>query len=375
MAAGYGVDISQPIFQGFRLLAQYQKAALQAESDRASLRQAELTMTGDVQKAFLAYLQAEENVRSEQDSLARLRDQLRITQAFYDVGLRPRLDVLQAEVDVSNAENLLIQAENTRDTAQAQLNTLVGLPVTARVTYSGRLEHVPFSLSLEQCLAAAYRQRPDLYIAAKTVAIAGKSQQEVQSEYYPKVEAYYNVSRQGNTFDLQRSGENGSSTQVWEVGVSATWDVFQWGTTYYADKQYGWLVTKTRYEEEQLKLDVGYEIKTRLLDVREAEKRIAVASKSVAQATEAYHVALAQYQEQVGTNFDVLNASANLTAAQASLTGAKADYLTALSQLYVAMGEYRPDLMRRDAAPASPSPAAGASGGSRASSPAPRTHP
>ena len=153
------------------------------------------------------------------------------------------------------------------------------------------------------------------------------------------------------------------------------WDVFQWGTTYYADKQYGWLVTKTRYEEEQLKLDVGYEIKTRLLDVREAEKRIAVASKSVAQATEAYHVALAQYQEQVGTNFDVLNASANLTAAQASLTGAKADYLTALSQLYVAMGEYRPDLMRRDAAPAPPSPAAGASGGSRASSPAPRTHP
>ncbi|WP_297227980.1 TolC family protein [uncultured Desulfovibrio sp.] len=370
-----GVDISQPIFQGFRLLAQYQKAALQAESDRASLRQAELTMTGDVQKAFLAYLQAEENVRSEQDSLARLRDQLRITQAFYDVGLRPRLDVLQAEVDVSDAENLLIQAENTRDTAQAQLNTLVGLPVTARVSYSGSLEHVPFSRSLEQCLAAAYRQRPDLYIAAKTVAIAGKSRQEVQSEYYPKVEAYYNVSRQGNTFDLQRSGENGSSTQVWEVGVSATWDVFQWGTTYYADKQYGWLVTKTRYEEEQLKLDVGYEIKTRLLDVREAEKRIAVARKSVDQATEAYHVALAQYQEQVGTNFDVLNASANLTAAQASLTGAKADYLTALSQLYVAMGEYRPDIMRPEAAPATPSPAAGTPDGSRRPASAPRTHP
>lgn len=381
-----GVDISQPIFQGFRLLAQYQKAALQAESDRAALRQAELNMTGEVQKAFLTYLQAEENVRSEQDALARLRDQLRITQAFYDVGLRPRLDVLQAEVDVSNAENLLIQAENTRDTTLAQLNTLVGLPVTSRVRYSGKLAHVPFSRSLEQCLAAAYRQRPDLYIAAKTVAIAGKSQQEVQSEYYPRIEAYYNVSRQGNTLDLQRSGENGSSTQVWEVGVSATWDVFQWGTTYYADKQYGWLVTKTRYEEEQLKLDVGYEIKSRLLDVREAEKRIVVGLKSVDQATEAYHVALAQYQEQVGTNFDVLNASANLTAAQASLTGARADYLTALSQLYVAMGEYRPDLMHPEAAPATPptasgghaaapSSAAGARPGAPAAPDAPRARP
>ena len=347
-----GVDISQPVFQGFRLLAQYQKAALQAESDRASLRQAELEMTGKVQAAFLTYLQAEENVRSEQDSLSRLRDQLRITQAFFEVGLRPRLDVLQAEVDVSNAENLLIQVENTRDTALAELNTLVGLPVTARVNYTGSLNAIPFTGSLEQCLATAYRQRPDLYIAAKTVAIAGKSQQEVQSEYYPKIEAYYNVSRQGNTLDLQRSGDYGSSTQIWEVGVTATWDVFQWGTTYYADKQAGWLVTKTRYEEEQLKLDVGYEIKTRLLDVREAEKRIAVGKKSVTQAREAYNVALAQYQEQVGTNFDVLNASANLTAAQASLTKARADYLTALAQLYTAMGEFRPDLTRPETPPA-----------------------
>ena len=352
-----GVDISQPVFQGFRLLAQYQKAALQAESDRAALRQAELEMTGKVQAAFLNYLQAEENVRSEQDSLSRLRDQLRITQAFFEVGLRPRLDVLQAEVDVSNAEKLLIQAENTRDTAHAELNTLLGLPVTSRVNYTGSLAHVPFGFSLEQCLATAYRQRPDLYIAAKTVAIAGKTQQEVQSEYYPRIEAYYNVSRQGNTLDLQRSGENGSSTQVWEVGVTATWDVFQWGTTYYADKQAGWLVTKTRYEEEQLKLDVGYEIKTRLLDVREAEKRIVVGKKSVNQAREAYDVALAQYQEQVGTNFDVLNASANLTAAQASLTKARADYLTALAQLYTAMGEFRPDLARPEVSAAQPAAA------------------
>jgi outer membrane protein len=46
----------------------------------------------------------------------------------------------------------------------------------------------------------------------------------------------------------------------------------------------------------------------------------------------------------VGTNFDVLDASANLTAAETTLTGAKADYLTALSALYAAMGELKPDL-------------------------------
>ena len=346
----WGVEVTQPIFQGFRLLSTYQKAALQADSDKASLRKAELDMTEQVQTAFLEYLKAGENTRSMRDSLTRLREQLRIAQAYFEVGLSPRLDVLQAEVDVSEAESLLIEAENTQATTLARLNTLLGFDATAVNTYTGTLKEVGFRYTLEQCLELAYRQRPDLYVAQKAVEIARKSQKEVQSDYYPQIEGYYSMTQSGNTPGMQRSGENGSHVTNWEVGAQATWNVFEWGTTYYADKQAGWQVTKMRYEQENLKLEVGYDIKSKYLAVQEARKRIAVAQNSVAQATEAYNVALARYHEHVGTNFDVLDASANLTLAQSSLTGAKADYLTALSQIYVAMGEYHPDLLREGGA-------------------------
>ena len=346
----WGVEVTQPIFQGFRLLSTYQKAALQADSDKASLRKAELDMTEQVQTAFLEYLKAGENTRSMRDSLTRLREQLRIAQAYFEVGLSPRLDVLQAEVDVSEAESLLIEAENTQATTLAKLNTLLGFDATAVNTYTGTLKEVGFRYTLEQCLELAYRQRPDLYVAQKAVEIARKSQKEVQSDYYPQIEGYYSMTQSGNTPGMQRSGENGSHVTNWEVGAQATWNVFEWGTTYYADKQAGWQVTKMRYEQENLKLEVGYDIKSKYLAVQEARKRIAVAQNSVAQATEAYNVALARYHEHVGTNFDVLDASANLTSAQSSLTGAKADYLTALSQIYVAMGEYHPDLLREGGA-------------------------
>lgn len=346
----WGIEVTQPIFQGFRLLSTYQKAALQADSDKASLRKAELGMTEQVQTAFLEYLKAGENTRSMRDSLARLREQLRIAQAYFEVGLSPRLDVLQAEVDVSEAERLLIEAENTQATTLARLNTLLGFDATAVNTYTGTLKEVGFRYTLEQCLELAYRQRPDLYVAQKAVEIARKSQKEVQSDYYPQIEGYYSMTQSGNTPGMQRSGENGSHVTNWEVGAQATWNVFEWGTTYYADKQAGWQVTKMRYEQENLKLEVGYDIKSKYLAVQEARKRIAVAQNSVAQATEAYNVALARYHEHVGTNFDVLDASANLTSAQSSLTGAKADYLTALSQIYVAMGEYHPDLLREGGA-------------------------
>lgn len=344
----WNVDISQPLFTGFNLLSAYQKSALQADSEKAVLRRTELALVERVQSGFLRYLRARENARSAGDSLARLREQLKITQAFHSVGLRPRLDVLQAEVNVSEAESALIQAENNRDTAGALLNTLLGLPATAAVDYEGKLRHVPFSRSLEVCLETAYRLRPDLYISAKAVEIAGKERRMVQSDYYPKVDAYYSVSTYGNRPDLQRAGEDGGRGTRWEAGARAAWDVFSWGATYYADQQAGFNVARLRHEEEDLRLSAGYDVKSKLLALREAEKRISVARKGLEQAQETYRAALARYQAQVGTNFDVLDASAKLTAAEAALTGAKADYLTALSNLFAAMGELRVDLMARE---------------------------
>lgn len=342
----WGVEISQPVFQGFRLLANYQKAALQADSDKAALRNAELMTTQQVQAEFLSCLAADELVKSETDALNRLRDQLRITTAFHEVGLRPKLDVLQAEVDVSQAENVVIQTENARDTAYARLNTLLGFPAQAKLSYHGQLKYVPFNKSLENCLKIAYAKRPDLYMARKSVEISQKDQMLARSGYFPRIEAYYNINQRGNSPDLQMKGNNGSRSSTWEVGVTASWDVFQWGVTWFDDRRAGWIVTKMRQEEENLKLNVGYEIKSRLLALREAEKRIAVAEKGITQARESFDAALARYQEQVGTNFDVLNASSNLTRAQASLTSSRADYLTALSQLYYAMGEFHPDLLK-----------------------------
>ncbi len=48
----WSIEISQPVFQGFQLLASYQRAALQADSDQASLLNSELTMTTNVQSEF-----------------------------------------------------------------------------------------------------------------------------------------------------------------------------------------------------------------------------------------------------------------------------------------------------------------------------------
>ena len=130
----------------------------------------------------------------------------------------------------------------------------------------------------------------------------------------------------------------------WNIGVVADWSLFEWGRTFYAVQQASHLISSAQADERALHEEVAYEVKAQLLKINETRKRIKVAQYGLVQAKEAYRVALARYEAQVGTNTDVLDAQAKLSAAEASLTEAQADYLISLSVLYASMGIANPDL-------------------------------
>lgn len=73
-------------------------------------------------------------------------------------------------------------------------------------------------------------------------------------------------------------------------------------------------------------------------------RMIEVARRAVASAQESYADARMRYELQLGTNLDLLTAQSDLAEAELSLISAQTDYLTALSSLYVAMGEINPGL-------------------------------
>ncbi|MDL2209762.1 TolC family protein [Desulfovibrio sp. OttesenSCG-928-O18] len=337
--------LRQNVFEGFATLNAYQKAALQKENAESGVTRARLELIGTVQENFLRLLQAAENTRSARDSLERLRSQLKVTTAFYEVGLKPRLDVLQAEVDVATAEDFLLQTINAYETQLSRLNTLLVLPVEADIRYTGSLAYIPFTRSFEECLRTAFAKRPDLVMAQKAVAIADKDVGIAKSGFYPKINAEGGWSTQGDTFAAAGSNNLPERYNAWSFNLTGEWTAFSGGTTYYGTRQAQ--QTKNRYaaEEMNLKQEVSHDVKSRLLKISETEKRIKVAQKGLEQAKEAYRMADALYQAQVGIFIDVLDAQAKLTQAEAALTGAQADYLIAVALLHVAIGEENPALL------------------------------
>ncbi|WP_147821197.1 TolC family protein [Salidesulfovibrio onnuriiensis] len=345
----YGtVGLSQPLFKGFNLLSSYQKAKLSEDKSNYSLYNTELNVIKDVQSNFLKLLKGRMDVKSGEDSVERLESQLKVINAFYEVGLKPRVEVLQAEVDLATAKQELLTSQNAVSTQRAKLNSLLNIPLEENVDYIGQLDYLPFDLQLKDCLDKAYKERPDLNMGVKSVEIAVKDAMIAASSFYPEITADFDYYKKGNNGDL-KGGDNWteSAAEYWTAGVNLNWTMFEWGADYNDWKQTKETIKQLQAELENTKLNAGFEVKQALLDLRAAADRIGVGRKSVESARESYRMAVARYQAQVGTNTEVLDAQARVSDSEAQLNSALADYNTALSQLYVAMGEKNLDLKSR----------------------------
>lgn len=340
----YGVSVSQPLFTGFNLLNAYQKAALQEDEKKLQLENTRLSITRQVQARFLAYLKAQENIRSTRRSLERSRAQLALARASYEVGARPRLDVLQAELDVSHNEAVLIQSENSRDICRAELNTLLNLKVDSDTDYVGDLKTVPFKATLDTCLERAFRQRPDLQLAQLAVDIARKDQGMARSSFFPQLAANFKWSSEGDTPRAAGGKYAGTDYNQWQAGLVASWNIFESGKGYYSTRKEGSNIAALEAKLRGTFNDSAYEIKACLSSVQDTLRMIEVAHRAVVSAQESYADAKMRYELQLGTNLDLLTAQSDLADADLSLISAQTDYLSALSALYVAMGEINPGL-------------------------------
>ncbi|GFK94131.1 Outer membrane protein TolC [Fundidesulfovibrio magnetotacticus] len=334
--ANLDLNVSQPLFTGFRLLSSYQKSKLARDQAESLYKRTELTLIRSVQTAFLTLLKARSDVKSNQDSVARLDSQLKVTRAFYDVGLRPRLDVLQAESDLASAEQSLLAAQNSVDTQLAQLNALLNIPLDQPVDYVGQLTQNPFALTLRDALDEAYKQRPDIAIAVKSVEMSEKDASIALSGGLPQLRADYDFIRQGDKPWLRP--ENVTFSERHQFQLTFTWKAWDWGNTIFTYRQYSDVTKKLQADLAKLRLDVGAEVKTQFLNIQDAAKRINVAKTGLTAANEGYRMAVARYQAQVGTNTDVLDAQARVSRAEFQMTQALTDYQIAIANLYYSIG-------------------------------------
>ncbi|MEG0831312.1 MAG: TolC family protein [Acidaminococcaceae bacterium] len=326
-----GVKIGLPIYTGGKISGMIEQAVKGYEyaqyGESASYQNVKLVAT----TGYYDVLKTSNLVTLAKESVNRLEEHLKNVQAQYEVGVVAKVDVLRSEVELADAQQTLIKAENAYNLAMASLNNVIGLPLSTELSISDALAYNAYDNTLDNCLTFAMANRPEIYQAKASVEAANAGVQVANAGYMPQVTA-------GASNGWKDSAWPGFENKEWGVSVVASMNVFDSGVTAARVQQ----ARGNRYKAEeayrQTTDNVQLDVRNSYLNLKEAEKRISTSYVAVAKAEEDYHIAQVRYQAGVGTNTDVIDAQVALTQAKTNYVQALYDYNTSNATLERAMG-------------------------------------
>lgn len=120
------VRLSLPIFDGFALeggMKEAKGALLDAEASR---KQAEIDVAVEVQQAWLSLREAQERIGVAREGLASAEEDYKFSKGRYDLGAGTILELLNAEVSLSQAKQSYVEALADAHVAEAALERAIG---------------------------------------------------------------------------------------------------------------------------------------------------------------------------------------------------------------------------------------------------------
>ena len=268
----------------------------------------------------------------QQDSVNTLKVHLDNVNAQYRVGTVAKSDVLYSQVQLANAQQALVNAQNTYDLAMARLNNIIGLPADTFLDIHDQLQYTKYDLTLEDCTNYALANRPDGISAAYAVKVAKAAVDVAKAGYRPSVNAQVNRNIAGsNEFKDDR-------TDQWMAGISANWNIFDNGQTAAGVNQAKANLAKAEEALAQTREAIELEVRQQYLNMQAAEKNIHTTSVAVSQAEEDYKIAQVRYSAGVDTNLSVMTAEEKLNSARTYYYQALYQYNAGKAALDKAMG-------------------------------------
>ena len=326
----------QPLFAGGSIINNYRLAKLGIDIAEIQEDQAELDLILQVKEAYFGILKAEKLLEVAIQTETQISEHAKVADAFYNVGMTPRNDLLEAQVELAQAKQNHISAENDLRIAESRFNTILRRPINAPVGLEDILFYKAYEQNIEECIETSYSRRPEILEAIKNIERTEKEVDISESNYFPNVYLRFEYERLGD--DRGLDGTDTQDPEHWQITTSLDWTFWEWGKWRYKVGEDRVRVSQAEDALIQIRDEVVFEVKEAYLNLTEAEKNIFVAESSIEQAEENYRMNTARYKEQVATTTDVLDAQVLLTKSQNNYYNALSDFNIAHARLERAMG-------------------------------------
>jgi len=333
-AAG-GLTVSQLITDFGRthnlILSAQSNAKAQLESERAT----EFDITLTVDQAFYQALTAQAVLKVAQSTVDQRQATDDQVSALAKSKIRSDLDLSFADVQLSQAKLLLLDAQNNEQASMAALNDVLGSEQDQQYTLVDETNGNPAPApdNPEAMVQAAFGARPDL-AALNDKFIAARQYSTAERDLWLPA-----ISAMGAAGGTPVRADQIQSSWYGTAGANISIPVFN-GFLFNAEEKEAKLRAQAAQEDvRNLRDIIARDVRTAALNAQTAYQRIAVTQQLLDQANLALDLASARYKIGLSGIVEISEAQLNQTQAEIAYANARYAYQTALAEVRFQMGQ------------------------------------
>ena len=335
-SASIALEVTQPLFRGFRTRNATRAAAAGVRAERQRLRGTQQDVILATANAFFDVRRARRGEALRRQEVAFLQQQIGAAQSRLRYGEGTRTDVDQATTRLGEAQTLLFEESAAARAAEARFrefsNTDPGT-LDLDIDIAARMP-----ASLADALRAGQDGNPDIQQALHEVDVANYDVRTLEGEMLPTVSVSGRVGLDAGTSSADR-------TESAEVRLNVTVPIYQGGGVSARVRRAKEQLGGARIGVDVARNETRSDIASAWASYQTARESMAAAEASIAVAQRAVAGLLEELRVGQRTTVDVLDAQRDLIRVQIIQAGARRQRDSAAFQLMRELGQLDPSML------------------------------
>ena len=331
------VMLTQPIYMGGAIIAANRMAAIGEEMAQNNIEASTQNTLHSIDQAYWTVVSVHHKKKLAESYLAVVKKLDDDVSKMIREGVATRADGLKMDVKVNEAEMSLTQAENGLALAKMLLCQLCGMDVDSDITLADENADniVEQADDAQADRAVAMENRPELKLLQNSADMSRQATKLVRAAYLPQVllTGGYVATNPNvfNGFERKLSG-------MWNVGVMVRVPLWNWMEGTYKVRASRIATTIVELERDDIREKIDLQVSQSQFKVKEANRRLAMATKNVENAEENLRCANLGFKEGVIPTTDVMAAQTAWVQAQSQKIDAEVDVKMSQVNLKKALG-------------------------------------
>jgi outer membrane protein TolC len=319
--------VQQPLSSLIRIRRNLDTLKTGVEIAREQTRADRQAIVREVRRVYYALQESESGLRTARQTVALYRELTRLTENYVAGQVVLKTDLLDAQTRLAKAEESEAELLDRKAAAKEQLNQLLGRDVLTEFDVQPLSDTVDDFVPLAAAQQRALAQRPDIRQARLRQTQAEQDLRAKKAEYIPDVAAEFNnisFLNYGTYFPSQSTS----------IGVSVTWEPFDWGRKRHEAAEKQRTVEQARNSQREAENAVLIEVNEKYRQLRRSNAQLRLARMQRDASMEGLRVTRNRYAVEAALLKDVLQG-------QAGLEQSNGDYQKALVSFWNARADFQ----------------------------------